>query len=583
MKLCTLTTNCRQWYRLGAIVLLVVGFLFSYTIVYAATMSVAPATGVYTVGQTFSIQIRLNTAGKTINAAEGTLSFNPNELSVINVSKGSTFNLWTSDPSFSNSAGTISFSGGTPTGYTGTNGVVITATMQAKVAGSPRVRMTNGAVLAADGRGTNILTNMSGGSYTVSAPATTPTPEVVEYVAPANTPSAPQITSSTHNDPEGWYQSSSAELNWNLPADITAVRTLLDNSPNTIPSRVYENPISSIVLSDLEEGVQYFHLQFKNADGWGRVSHYRLAVDTKAPADFTVELAEGEVATNPEPHIQARFTEETSTVRRYLVKVDDAEPFEYIDETGSSTIQLPPLKAGYHIITVEAFDSAGNSAIATISHTVEAFAAPQFIDVPTTISERVIPVIKGMTAPRSEVVVNIGQPGTAGEIHTVTSDDEGLFTVIPNGRFETGVYELTAQATDEFGAQSEVSEAVRMAVQEPNMIRIGALVLSVMSVIVPLAALVILSGIAVFVLFARLRRWRRGISRESHEAVAVTALELTALSDVLQKQKAALEKSRKTKKLTKNEAALITALEKKIAEAKQRITKEVEDVDHVLE
>lgn len=570
-------------YRILVLLLFTVVFLASYGIVQAANLTVAPATGVYTVGQTFTIQVRLNTQGQTVNAAEGTLSFDSSQLRVLSVAKGSTFSLWTSDPSFSNTDGTITFSGGTPSGYSGSNGMVITATMQARTAGSPRLRMSNGAVLAADGRGTNILSTMNGASYTVSAAASTPEPEVVEYVAPANTPGAPTIESATHPDSQAWYQADIAELSWSLPADISAVRTLLDSNPNAIPSRVYEDPISSITLEDLEEGVQYFHLQFQNADGWGRVAHYRLAVDTEAPSDLELRLAEGETASNPTPVIQASVTEDTSTVRRYLVKIGDDEPFEYIDETGSSTIPLPRLQPGYHVVTVEAFDAAGNSTIATMSHTVEAFSAPQFTDVPDTISDRVIPVIKGETSPRSEVTVMIARVGSDATEYSVVSDDDGQFTVIPEGRFATGVYELTASAVDEDGAQSELSEPVRIAVQEPNMIRIGSLVLGIMSVVVPLMALVVLSGLGLVYLIMRMRRWRAGVSKEAHEAATIAHEEFAALATVLAENKTKLEKSRKTKKLTKNESAMITALEQKLAEAKERIQKEVADVEDSVE
>ena len=100
--------------------LIVVGLFFcTAALAEAATLSVSPGTGVYTAGQTFTVRVVVNTAGANINAAEGTLSFKPEELSVVSVAKGSIFNLWTADPSFSNSAGTVTFSGGTPTGYTG--------------------------------------------------------------------------------------------------------------------------------------------------------------------------------------------------------------------------------------------------------------------------------------------------------------------------------------------------------------------------------------------------------------------------------------------------------------------------------
>ena len=115
-------------------------------------------------------------------------------------------------------------------------------------AGNPNVTFSNGSVLAADGLGTNILTSMNGGSYTVSAPAENPEPE---YIAPANTPAAPIVNSTTHPNSTGWYAETTAELSWTLPRGVTSIRTLLDSDPNTIPTIVYDDPVSKKIIEDL--------------------------------------------------------------------------------------------------------------------------------------------------------------------------------------------------------------------------------------------------------------------------------------------------------------------------------------------
>ena len=91
------------------------------------------------------------------------------ELSVVSVSKGSIFNLWTSEPSFSNSAGTVSFGGGSPAGYTGSAGTVMTIRFKALSAGKTNVRFKSGSVLAADGLGTNVLSSMGSAAFTIAA------------------------------------------------------------------------------------------------------------------------------------------------------------------------------------------------------------------------------------------------------------------------------------------------------------------------------------------------------------------------------------------------------------------------------
>ena len=220
----------------------VVIFFGTVTSVHAATISLSPSTGVYSSGSTFTVKVVVNSQGSSINAAEGTLKFNPSELSVVSAGRaGSIFNLWVGEPSFSNSAGTITFSGGLPSGYTGSAGNIMTVTFRTKGSGAAKITITGGSVLANDGQGTNVLTSMGGGTYTMQAATASPEPEevIVEYVAPANTPQAPNVSSPTHGDQKKWHTAKEAVLNWDLPNGVTSVRTLLDSRATAVPTRVY--------------------------------------------------------------------------------------------------------------------------------------------------------------------------------------------------------------------------------------------------------------------------------------------------------------------------------------------------------
>ncbi|MCB9811894.1 hypothetical protein H6783_03195 [Candidatus Nomurabacteria bacterium] len=558
-------------------------FLVSFTTVLAATLSASPSTGVYTAGGTFTTRIVVNTSGQAINAAEGTLKFDPSTLSVVSLSKGSIFSLWAVEPTFSNSAGTISFGGGSPTGYTGSAGTVLSVTFRAKAAGTAKVTFSNGSVLAADGRGTNVLTAMNSGSYTIAAAEVAAEPEVIEYIAPPNTPAAPQVSSNTHPDPAGWYAKQTAQLSWTLPAGVTAIRTLLDDKSGSIPTKVYDTPPSSIELNDLDEGVQYFHIQFKNDEGWGRVTHYRLAVDTVAPSRFDIAEIEGADRANPEPEFNLITEDEGSGVIRFMVQLDGAEPYEFVPASSTSTLTLTSLAPGHHTLVIEAFDAAGNSLVATRSFSVESFDKPQFTDYPSQINEEVIPVIKGITRSGATVYITLTKVGAQPAEYEVVADDAGVFTFIPEGTLSQGVYEIKARAVDAYGAQSETSETVRIAVQQPGYLRIGNLVVSILSVLVPLLAIVLLLFLAVIYFLARVRTIRTTVVRESKEALDILEREFVTLHKLMDAEKQALEKSRKTKKLTKAEEHLIVSLSKSLTSAHDRIKTELEEVDDIVE
>ncbi|MFT5831711.1 MAG: hypothetical protein ACI9SY_000079 [Candidatus Paceibacteria bacterium] len=560
--------------------LLLLVWFTAFSFVNAAVMQVSPSTGVYQAGATFSVDIQIRTGGDSVNASEGTLKFNPNQLSVVSVGRSSSiFNLWTAEPAFSNSAGTVTFSGGTPSGYTGSVGRVVTVTFRTKGAGTSQISFSNGSVLANDGRGTNILTSMNGGSYTISAATVAPQPEVIiEYVPSANTPDAPSIDSSTHPDPEGWSNLRTAELTWVLPADVTSVRTLLNSSPSSIPSRVYENPIRSITLDDLDEGVSFFHLQFKNSDGWGGVRSYQLGVDTIAPTELEISLATTSDKSNPAKTLQFAVVEETSGIKKYLIKIDADEPYVFTPESGSSTHTLTALEPGYHTVIVEAFDGAGNSVIATYSFTIESFERPVFIDVPTDMSANVVPVLAGTTRPNSSVQVFFNRVGSEQNVYETVSDENGVFTFIPDGTLYSGVYELSARATDQFGAQSELSDVYRIAAQEPGYIRIGTQVINAMSVIVPLILLALLLVLGVWYMLFVYRRFKGVVDAESSEALMILQREFASLHQTVAEQRELLLASRKTKKLTKAESETLAIFSDSLEASQQVVEKEIKDV-----
>src|SRR3989344_8753653 len=91
------------------ILLLGVIFMFSnYTNALAGSLYFSPSSGSVIAGQNFSLAVRVNTSGTSINAGEGSIVFDSAKLQVASISKTSPiFTLWATEPSFSNADGTI--------------------------------------------------------------------------------------------------------------------------------------------------------------------------------------------------------------------------------------------------------------------------------------------------------------------------------------------------------------------------------------------------------------------------------------------------------------------------------------------
>lgn len=568
------------------IILFVISFFACTDNVYAATLRANPNTGVYSVGKTFTVSVVLNTEGKAVNAADGQLSFNPRELQVTQISRSSSiFNLWTEEPTYSNTGGTISFGGGSPSGYKGGAGTVLTITFKPLGAGTPKINFTSGSVLAADGLGTNILTGMSGGTYTIAAATDSPAPE---YIPPANTPQAPVVESETHPNQNAWYPNTTAKLKWNVPAGVVAIRTLLDTQPGTVPTIVYDTPFSEKVIDTLPQGISYFHIQFKNNEGWGRMTHYKLAVDTEDPESFSIthEITDAQ----PSPTLIFDI-QDISPIIEYKIQIDGKEPFVYKDETASKKYALEPLQPGYHTITVEAFDSAGNSAIASYALTIEAFEKPIFTEYPTRVNVEVIPAIKGTTRPNATVYFELKDgktnaiigtsDGSESDAFAVKSNANGEFTFIPNEPFVPGTYILSAVAQDELGRMSERSDEIRFIVDKPGYILIGSFLVNMLSVFIPLVALVLLLIFGTWYLWHRLLFWRKRVRKETKEAEESLKRELAIVMTHLHQNIEGLRESRKGK-LTKQETDLFAQIDTDMKHAQSKIAKEIEDIEESI-
>ncbi len=177
-------------------------FLFSVLAVQAATLYLSPASGDFTVGGNFTVAVYVSSPDQAMNAVQGTVTFPLDKLEVVSLPKSASIvNLWVQNPRFSNKTGAVQFEGlALNPGFTGSAGKLLSITFRAKQTGRALLEIANSSVLANDGLGTNILTSVSGGKYTLlpkkteplaPTPSTTPTSSLP---LPAEPIAAPKIT-----------------------------------------------------------------------------------------------------------------------------------------------------------------------------------------------------------------------------------------------------------------------------------------------------------------------------------------------------------------------------------------------------
>ena len=544
----------------------------------SGTLLVSPGTGVYQANSVFTVRVMVNTGGASINAAEGKLSFDNNELSVVNVSQaGSIFNLWTTEPEFSNGAGTITFGGGSPKGYKGSAGTVFSVTFRALRESTADVSFSSGVILAADGKGTNIIGTMSGGVYTINSQATLPEPE---YVAPDNTPKVPKVSSGSHPDGDKWYTSNDVEFSWDIPSDVTNVRLTADERSGTIPAVFYDTPIQGKKLDDFDEGAWYLHVQFKNSNGWGKIAHFPFKIDGSKPESFVITQVEEVDPTDPRIAFNFDAVDLVSGVFDYEIQIDGGEIIKWKDD-GSHIYKPEALTAGEHTMIVRALDGAGNFLIDTITFSVASLGAPVFTDYPEELNSGGILVMRGVSIEDSTLTIFVQKKGEEAKEYTVSVDENGNFTFIMDEKPSDGVYKVSAISTDKRGATSELSDEISIAVRASGLLKIGTLAISYLSIIIPLIALIILAILFILYFIRKVTEYRRKIRKEVTEAEAVLHESFTKLHFDVQKHVEKLESVRKKRTLTKEEDKMVNELTASLNEAEKIVSKEIRDIKRV--
>lgn len=208
--------------------LIIIAVLFGQTAsVFAATFSLSPSAGTYSVGQTIAVNVVLATPAQSVNAVSGKLTFNPSLLQAVSISKaGSIIQIWASEPTFSNSEGSVSYEGVVPNpGYQGSNGRIVTIYFKVKTSGvKASVIFGSASALANDGMGTNILKGSTNAEFTleeavIPEPVAAPVkPKPTTSVKPAATttieketiPVAAELTTETR--PKTWWTNLSSLL-----------------------------------------------------------------------------------------------------------------------------------------------------------------------------------------------------------------------------------------------------------------------------------------------------------------------------------------------------------------------------------
>ncbi len=565
--------------------LLLIYFFALPKFVAAADFSLSPISGVVVPGTSFNVDVSVSNNNQAINAVSGTVSFPTDLLSVKSISKdNSIIKMWATDPSFSNTEGKVHFEGVIfNPGFSGNKGTILRIAFTPKRTGKAQVLFSDGSILANDGLATNITGQLGSASFIVDTNSQVTSPETTTPVTTSATenpllPLAPKIQSVTNPDPNKWYNKDQPSFTWQLPADVTAIRTLYGNSPTSIPEHEYAPAISNKILGVVDDGVYYFHAQYRNAHGLGPITHFRFQIDTKAPLPFLITFPAGNETDNPTPLIDFRTTDNLSGVDHYNIRIDNVDIAPFVPSSASSTYMTPSLNPGKHTVVVKAEDKAGNATIQSADFIVDAIDAPKITDYSREIEEGDILQVKGTSYPNATVTVYLKDRGGKIDDQSAETDSTGTFSLTWTKAMETGTYSMSSIVTDRRGAKSQSTLPVTIVVNQKAIFRIGGLVVNYLAI-----GIIILSAIAGLIAFcwflvSRLLLLKRKIRNEISDTEALLHKNLKILREEVHSNIELLQNTKNDRSLTKEESIVLKSLNKRIDSIEKELERKLEGI-----
>jgi len=329
---------------LATIIILFIPFISD-----AAVLYLMPQSQTIYQGDSFLVEVRINTEGKEINAVEVGLAFPPDLLGVMDFSQGgSILTLWVEKPKTQKEE--INFLGGTPGGFKG-EGLLAKITFLGKKIGKSEISFKeNSKVLLNDGKGTPAELNFLEGNY-----------EIIKK--PEN---LPQISSRSCPDPNKWCKNTTLHLHWDL-IEGAEYSYVLSKDPLTEPDEIPDRPEGELIwmgdmrYEELEDGIYYFHFKQKLlGEDWSEKTTYRAMIDTTTPEAFQLKIGKDPSVFEGKYFLSFAAQDKMSGVDYYEVK-EGKRDFKrtispYLLEEQSLSKK----------ITVQAYDKAGNYQTAEI-------------------------------------------------------------------------------------------------------------------------------------------------------------------------------------------------------------------------
>ena len=546
---------------------------------YSASVSLLPASGLYVVGQNISITMYVTGNKEPINAVAGQLKFSKDMLQISSIVKdGSIIKLWAEEPTFSNKAGTINLAGIVFNGFNEVKGKIVTINFTAKRTGQASVLFSSGSVLANDGNATNVLEDLNGASLTISEGDRNPKPSTSPS-SNALTPAAPIITSSTHPNTDAWYTNITAIFAWNPPSDVIDVRGSLDMLPNSVPTDIYGVDLKTKTVNIPTDGIYYFHLQYKNALGWGAITHYPVKIDTVRPEVLSIKLIGDKEKLRALPSFTINAKDRTSGIASFSLKLDYEDVVSIAPQGEDTVYTISGIAPGKHTLIVRALDKAGNATTDSIDFGIIPLEKPIITSYKDTLSQGDKIELAGKTKYASSTVEVVYIDDQNNEYKDTTATNfNGDFTMTFLPHLKAGLYQMKARVIDNSdGAQSYFTDPVKVTIKSIEPFSLGAFLLNWLSLILISIVATFLILLVLWYCYRKFKEYRNRILRKMGRAEALLPRDIEALTRNLVENHDMLMAVAENRDLTNEEDAMLENLKRQLETTDKDLIEKIKD------
>jgi hypothetical protein len=205
---------------------------------------------------------------------------------------------------------------------------------------------------------------------------------------------------------------------------------------------------------------------------------------------------------------------------------------------------------------------AGLPIVDSLELIMEPLETPTIIDYPQKVSAGESFLVKGAALPNEAVTLWSQQGKEDPQNITATSNAQGTFVAnFQEGLKDSGRYAMWAVVTDQRSAMSLPSEKVFLQVERPALLKLGSWATTVLAVVVPLVAmLLVLIGLLWFA-WQKFNAWRKKIRKEVKEAEQALHKAIVILKRDLAEQVRMLEHTKSQRELTEEEEKILELLQ----------------------